>query len=187
ASGTVPSGPFRVLLAIGMTDSMVRAGFLTFLPFLLTSKGASLSMLGLALSLLFAGGAAGKLVCGWLGQRFGMLSVVTGTEMLTALAMLAAVPLPLEAMLALLPLLGVALNGTSSVLYGTVPELVEPERRARAFAVFYTGGSIAGGIGPLVGGALGDTLGLATMIAILAVFALATIPLAIRLRPALAR
>jgi len=29
--------------------------------------------------------------------------------------------------LIVLPLIGVALNGTSSVLYGTVPELVAPE------------------------------------------------------------
>ncbi|MBL8701665.1 MAG: MFS transporter [Alphaproteobacteria bacterium] len=185
ASGAVPTGPFRLLLAIGMTDSMVRAGFLTFLPFLLASKGASLSLLGLALSLLFAGGAAGKLVCGWLGHRFGMLPVVIGTEALTALTLLAALPLPLEVLLVLLPILGIALNGTSSVLYGTVPELVAPERRARAFAVFYTAGSLAGGLGPLVGGALGDTLGLATMIALLALCALATIPLAVRLRPSL--
>lgn len=183
--GTVPRGPFQLLLAIGMTDSAVRAGFLTFLPFLLTSKGASLSMLGLALSLLFAGGAAGKLVCGWLGDRFGVLPLVVATEGLTAIMLLAALPLPLDALLILLPLLGLALNGTSSVLYGTVPELVPAERRARAFAVFYTAGSIAGGIGPLIGGLLGDVLGLPIMIAVLAAAALVTIPLAILLRPSL--
>lgn len=184
-SGAIPPGPFRLLLAIGMTDSMVRAGFLTFLPFLLTSKGAGLSTLGLALSLLFAGGAVGKLVCGWLGHRFGVLPVVVATEGLTAATLLAALPLPIELLLVLLPFLGVALNGTSSVLYGTVPELVAPERRARAFAIFYTAGSIAGGLGPLIGGALGDTLGLTTMIALLAIAALATIPLAVVLRPSL--
>lgn len=183
--GATPRGPFRLLLAIGMTDSAVRAGFLTFLPFLLTSKGASLSMLGLALSLLFAGGAAGKLVCGWLGDRFGVLPLVVATEGMTAIALLAAIWLPLDMLLVLLPLLGLALNGTSSVLYGTVPELVPAERRARAFAVFYTAGSIAGGAGPLIGGALGDALGLPVMIALLAAAALVTIPLAVLLRPSL--
>lgn len=183
--GTVPRGPFRLLLAIGMTDSAVRAGFFTFLPFLLTSKGASLSMLGLALSLLFAGGATGKLVCGWLGDRFGVLPLVVATEGMTAVALLAAIWLPLDMLLVLLPLLGLALNGTSSVLYGTVPELVPSERRARAFAVFYTAGSIAGGAGPLIGGALGDALGLPIMIALLAAAALVTIPLAVLLRASL--
>ena len=42
------------------------------------------------------------------------------------------------------------LNGTSSVLYGTIPEFVSPERRTHAFAIFYTGGSVAGATGPLL-------------------------------------
>ena len=52
------------------------------------------------------------------------------TEGLTAFGILALLPLPLFAGLLVLPLIGVALNGTSSVLYGTVPELVAPERRS---------------------------------------------------------
>jgi predicted MFS family arabinose efflux permease len=46
--------------------------------------------------------------------------------------------------LILLPLLGLSLKGTSSVLYGPVPELAPPKRRTRAFGLFYTGGSLAG-------------------------------------------
>jgi hypothetical protein len=38
----------------------------------------------------------------------------------------------------LLPVLGLALNGTSSVLYGTVPELAREGEAGRAFALFYT-------------------------------------------------
>jgi predicted MFS family arabinose efflux permease len=82
----------------------------------------------------------------------------------------------------LLPLLGLALNGTSSVLYGSIPELVPPEKRTRAFSIFYTGGSVAGAIGPLAGGALGDIFGLNTMVIALAVAAAITIPLAMPLR-----
>jgi hypothetical protein len=58
---------FPVLLTIGVIDSARRKGFLTFLPFLLQSKGAGLSEIGLALTMVFAGGAAGKVVCGFLG------------------------------------------------------------------------------------------------------------------------
>ena len=39
----------------------------------------------------------------------------------TALPILAVIVLPLVAVVILLPVLGVMLNGTSSVLYGTVP------------------------------------------------------------------
>src|SRR5258706_11586733 len=57
-------GGFSLLLAIGILDSAVRMGFLTFLPFLLKAKGASLPDIGLALALVFIGGAAGKFACG---------------------------------------------------------------------------------------------------------------------------
>jgi len=32
-------------------------------------KGADMPTIGIALTLIFTGGAAGKLVCGWLGAR----------------------------------------------------------------------------------------------------------------------
>ena len=55
-----------------MLDSAVRMAFLLFLPFLLQAKGAALTVVGLALSLVFVGGALGKAACGWLGARFGV-------------------------------------------------------------------------------------------------------------------
>ena len=54
-------------------------------------------------------------------------------------------------MLLLVPV-GVALNGTSSVLYGTVAEFVRDDRQSRSFGLFYTLGSAAGAIAPLVFG-----------------------------------
>src|SRR5260221_7171095 len=56
---------FPVLLLIGIIDSATRMGFLTFLPFLLKARVADLPTVGIALTLIFAGGAAGKLVCGY--------------------------------------------------------------------------------------------------------------------------
>ena len=99
-------GGFGLLLAIGVLDSGVRMGFLIFLPFLLQAKGADLPLVGLAFTLLFLGGAAGKFACGWLGARFGMLATVLATETGTAIAILAVLALPLAPALALLPLLG---------------------------------------------------------------------------------
>lgn len=71
-----------------------------------------------------------RVLCGFLGARIGVLATVYLTEGLTAAGILAVLPLPFGGSLALLPLIGVALNGTSSVLYGTVPELV-PRRAPR--------------------------------------------------------
>src|ERR1700716_4207098 len=86
---------FPVLLAIGMLDSATRMGFLLFLPFVLTAKGASVPMIGLALTAVFVGGAAGKLVCGFVGARIGAIPTVWLTEGLTAALIVALLPLQL--------------------------------------------------------------------------------------------
>ena len=84
-----------------------------------------------------------------------------------------------------MPLIGVALNGTSSVLYGTVPELVAPERRQRAFSIFYTGGVGAGALSPVLYGMVSDLLSVPVMMMLIAAVVLVTLPLAWGLRPAL--
>jgi MFS family permease len=180
-----PRGPFFLLLAIGILDSGTRMGFLAFLPFVLRAKGAATPTIGLALTLIFAGGAAGKLVCGLLGARLGVLRTVLLTEVATALGIFALAPLPLIGALACLPLIGVALNGTSSVLYGTVPELVAPAQRERAFGLFYTGTIGGGAIAPVLYGVVGDAIGPAHAIMVVALVCLATLPLAWALNPSL--
>ncbi|MBI4806768.1 MAG: MFS transporter [Desulfovibrio sp.] len=179
---TFPITPaFASLSAIGVLDSATRVGLLTFLPFLLRDKGADLPTLGLALGLIFAGGAAGKLACGILASRLGILRSVILTETATACAILCMVFLPLSGELLLCPVLGVVLNGTSSILYGSVPELVDPPRN-EAFAFFYTVGIGSGAVAPFFYGLLGDALGVVTTLVIVAVMVLATTPLTFPLR-----
>jgi MFS family permease len=144
-------------------------------------KGADLPMIGVALSLVFAGGAAGKLGCGWLGARLGAVRATWVTEGATAAGILLLLPLPLVAALALLPVIGMALNGTSSVLYGTVPELAAPARRQRAFGFFYTGGVGAGALAPVLYGIVGDLVSVPNMMLLVAAIVLLTLPLAWRL------
>ena len=178
---------FPVLLSIGVIDSAIRMAFLTFLPFLLTAKGANLPTIGLALTLVFAGGAVGKLVCAFIGDRIGAIATVWLTEGLTAITILALLPLPLEAAMFLLPVIGIALNGTSSVLYGSVPDIVAPERRQRAFGVFYTGSIGAGALAPVLFGLLGDRFGVTAALVVVACVVLLTLPLALILKPILPR
>lgn len=176
--------PYWLLFSIHIADDLVRTGFLIFLPFLLRDKGADLPTIGLGLSLMFAGGAAGKLVMGWVGQKLGVVPSVLLTEAATTLLILAALPLSIDFALLLLPIVGLVLNGTSSVLYGTIPEFVSPERRTKAFAVFYTGGSVAGATGPLLFGLFGDVVGLTTALVAVSCVALTTLPMVWTLRPA---
>jgi MFS transporter, FSR family, fosmidomycin resistance protein len=176
---------FPTLLTIGVIDSAVRMAFLTFLPFVLSAKGAGLPTIGLALTLVFAGGAVGKLICAFIGARIGTIATVWLTEGLTAIAIVALLPLSLEAGMLLLPLIGIALNGTSSVLYGTVPDLVSPARRARAFSIFYTGSIGAGALAPTLFGMVGDVMGVAVAMMVIAATVLLTLPLTLILKPVL--
>ena len=115
-----------------------------------------------------------------------MTRTVILTESGTALAILAVIALPLAPVLLLLPVLGVMLNGTSSVLYGTVPDLAPGGQVERAFAVFYTwtlGGSALAA--PLVYGRLGDAAGPHWAAVAAAATALAAVPLMLVLAPAL--
>jgi MFS family permease len=167
----------RALILTGVLDSAVRMGFLTFLPFLLQAKGAGTAGIGLALTLLFIGGAFGKLFCGYLGVRIGMMKTVWLTETCTALLIVAALYLPLAELMLMLPVLGLVLNGTSSVLYGAVPDLASAGQRERAFALFYTGTIGGGALAPVLMGGVGDALGVPVAVMVLAGMLLVTLPL----------
>ena len=137
-----------------------------------------MEQVGLALMLIFAGGAAGKLACGYLAERIGVIRTVVLTEAATGGGIILLIFLPLAPALVALPVLGAALNGTSSVLYGSVADFVSPERRARAFGLFYTLGVAAGAASPSIFGVVSDLTGVTTTIAIIGAGALTTIPLA---------
>ncbi len=173
---------FQALSAIGIIDNTTRTAFLTFLPFLLIAKGSTVSGVGLALALVFAGGATGKFVCGVLAERLGVIRTVVLTELVTGAGILALLPLPLAPALALLPVLGVGLNGTSSVLYGTVADLVTPERRSRAYGLFYTLGVGSGALAPPLYGLVSDLWGVPVTLTVIGLAILTTIPLSQFLR-----
>jgi FSR family fosmidomycin resistance protein-like MFS transporter len=175
-------GGFGVLLAIGVLDTATRMGYLLFLPFLIHARGGSSATVGLGLALVFVGGALGKASCGWLGQRVGVIWSVVATEVATAALIVVTCFTPITAMLVFLPLLGMMLNGTSSVLYGTVPELAPKGSTSRAFALFYTGVIGSGGLAPIAYGAIADHS--SRMIGILASAATAAliVPLVFSLR-----
>jgi MFS family permease len=177
---------FGALTAIGMIDNATRTGFLTFVGFVLIAKGSSVAGVGLALSLIFAGGATGKFVCGLIADRVGVIRTVVFTEAATTLGILTVLVTPLPVALAVLIPLGVALNGTSSVLYGTVADLVLPERRSRAYGLYYTLTMMASSLSPLVYGIASDAFGVIPTLVVVATMVLTTIPLCLVLRPVVA-
>jgi MFS transporter, FSR family, fosmidomycin resistance protein len=178
------AGGFGLLLTIGALDTATRMGYLLFLPFLLHNRGAASATVGLGLALLFIGGALGKAACGWLGQHLGVTWSVIATELATALLIAVTLTLPLAPLLAILPLLGLVLNGTSSLLYGTVPDLAPKGDVGRGFAIFYTGVLGAGGLAPIAYGVIADHSNRTVGILAAALTAAVTVPLVLALRPA---
>ena len=121
---------------------------------------------------MFAGGALGKYSCGVLADRLGIIRLVVATEVLTAFGIVALIYLPLLFAFLLLPLVGLVMNGTSSVLYGTVTEFVAKNKEARAFSLYYTIVLASGAIAPLIFGLIGDFMSVQFSLHIVAIMAL---------------
>jgi MFS transporter, FSR family, fosmidomycin resistance protein len=169
---------YRVLIGFGVADSLIRGALFVLLPFLLIAKGAAAPTAGVALTLVFLGGALGKLTCAWVARRLGIVATIVVAQTLTAAGTVAVLALPLSAALVLLPVLGIALNGVTTVIYGSVPSYAPPERRTHALSVFYTVAIGSGALAPPLSGLLGDLVGIPAAIVTIALLTLATIPLA---------
>ena len=181
--GIRDSKRFSSLLTIGIIDITTRIALLTFLPFLLLQKGIPMNRVGFGLTLLFAGGAVGKFACGVLAEWFGIIPMVVGTEVLTSAGILSLIWSASSFTWFILPLLGVVLNGTSSVLYATVAEIIAPSARSRGYGLYYGITLGSGAIAPIVYGLLTDSFGLSFTIIAIALIVLVTLPLTRYLSP----
>ena len=175
---------FTALCMIEVLDSTTRSGFLTLVAFLLIARGLPEGWAALSVPIILIGGMAGKLACGLLAERFGISRMVIITEIATGCGVLATLALPTLGAFLVLPLVGVVLNGTSSVLYGTIGDFVEKDRLPRAFGAIYTIGSVCGIASPLGYGFLGDLYGVETSIALMGALIFLAVPIALLLRPA---
>lgn len=173
---------FALLSIIAVIDNSTRVGVLTFLPFLMADKGLDAARVSFLLTLIFACGAAGKLGCGFLADRFGNVGVIVITEAITAIAALLVLPVDPLMLVPVLIAFGFVLNGTSSVLYSSVAEMVHVDRRARTYGLFYTFSTGAGALAPLPYGFLADGIGIPNTFIVIAAATLATLPLALAMR-----
>jgi len=164
-------------VAVGIIDITTRTALLTFLPFLLLEKGIPTARVGFALTLLFAGGAVGKFVCGVLAERLGIIPMVVGTEILTSAGILSLLWSSNSLTWFILPWVGVFLNGTSSVLYATVAEMISPSARSRGYGLYYAITLGSGAVAPMVYGILTDFFGLSFTLIAIAFVVLLTLPL----------
>ena len=154
---------FGALTGMVFFDSAVQAGFLTFLAFLMIEKEVPASLGAFAVVLTLTGGVFGKFICGFLAARLGMIRSLVLIECLTAAGIVALLALPPLPAYFVLPLVGVVLQGSSTITYGSVGDLVDEARRSRGFGLIYTTASIAATVAPLGFGLIADRFGLTTM------------------------
>ena len=179
-------GALVTLSWIGFLDSATRGAALVFLPFVMAAKDIGFVQTSALLFVLFVGGAAGKFAVGWLGDRYGFVNLVWATKGLTAVALALSLAAPPVAMAPLMLVLGVGLNGTSSILYATVADFVPARRRARLYGVYYTtneGGTI---LAPPLYGFIGELFSLNVAMLAMAVATAAILPVSLTLRKHLA-
>ena len=92
--GITDRGGFVSLCAIGAIDSATRAGVLTFVAFLMLAKDVSEGWALQAIPAVLVGGMVGKLACGYLADRIGVIRTVVITEVATAVGIILVVVLP---------------------------------------------------------------------------------------------
>lgn len=177
---------FTALVVIVFLDIAVQSGFLTFLAFLMLEKQVPAGLAAFAVVLTLAGGIFGKFGCGFLADRIGVRSSLVIVECLTAAGIVAILLSPTLLAYVLLPVLGMVLQGSSSITYATVSDLVRADRQSRGFAAIYTIASAASIAGPIVFGVVGDRFGLTPAMLTMAVVVLLPLPLSALLRTTMA-
>lgn len=173
---------FIALACIIFTDIMVQDAFFVFIPFVMLEKEVPMSLAALAVVLTLAGGVFGKFGCGVLAAKIGVVRSLILTEILTAVGILVILLAPTLVAFLMLPLLGVVLQGSSSITYGAVSELVSEERQSRGFAAIYTIASAASVTGVVAFGLVSDLFGLSISLSLMAVVVLLPIGFSVVLR-----
>ena len=176
---------FTALAIIVFLDIAVQAGFLTFLAFLMIENEVPATLGAFAVVLTLAGGVFGKFVCGLLSMRLGVIRSLVVVECLTALGIVAILYLPTLIGYCLLPVIGMALQGSSSITYGTVADLMNDDRQSRGFGLIYSIANAAAISAPILFGLIADQYGMAPTMLTMACIVLLPLPLCLLLRRAL--
>ena len=167
---------FMALCLTVFLDTAVQTIFLVFVVFVVADKGVATHLAAFAVVLTLIGGIFGKAGCGYLAQRIGIRSAFVLAQCATALGIVAvALGTPMAAF-ALLPVLGMFLQGSTSITYGAIADLISSNRQSRGFAMIYTVSSLSAIVGPTVFGVLSDYSGLGTAMLAMAAISLLAIP-----------
>jgi FSR family fosmidomycin resistance protein-like MFS transporter len=156
-------------------DTLAQSVFLTFIAFLLLDKGAGDALSSLGVVLALSGGMVGKLVSGYLAVRYGDRNAFRILQLVTISGLMLLAILPALPILILLPLIGIAVQGSTTVTYGALSDFIRRDRQSRGFAIIYTLSSLSAVVGPVTFGGLADLYGVELSLVILAVLTTVTL------------
>lgn len=173
--GILDRRAYGALLLSIFLDNVAQAGILVFIPFLMLSKGVPLFYAMLGTVVILIGGVFGKAVCGFLAERMGVRPAFALVQFATALGIVCVVLASSWFAFALLLPLGIVAQGSTSITYSVVDDLIDPQRTARGYALMYGSTGIAAALGPFVFGLAGDRFGMAVAMTTMAITALVAI------------
>ena len=173
---------FGTIGSIGFIDSGIRSAALAFLPFILKDKGLVDNQIFIMLTFLLAGGALGKFLCGWLDDRYGSMFLIWATKFITALLLVYTLFVPSALLIPLMFVLGIGLNGTSSVLYSLVSLFIPSKNRSVGYGYYYTITELGGTLAPILFGIVADIFNIRKTIMLMGLSTLVILPASLILK-----
>tara|TARA_Y100000588_G_scaffold175565_1_gene189628 strand:- start:5472 stop:6674 length:1203 start_codon:yes stop_codon:yes gene_type:complete len=173
---------FGTIGSIGFIDSGIRSAALAFLPFILKDKGLVDNQIFIMLTFLLAGGALGKFLCGWLDDRYGSMFLIWATKFITAVLLVYTLFVPSALLIPLMFVLGIGLNGTSSVLYSLVSLFITSKNRSVGYGYYYTITESGGTLAPILFGIVADIFNIRKTIMLMGLSTLVILPASLILK-----
>jgi sugar phosphate permease len=151
-----------LLSTSGAFRSMTQMALLTFLPLYLARElGYSPFLIGAAMFALQAAGLAAAPIAGYLSDRLGRRSVMSGSMAMTALVLLAmAVAGRTQAFVAFIAVLGFFLYAIRPVIQAWIIESTPKNMGGSSIGILFGAQSLGASVAPLIGGMIADRYGL---------------------------
>jgi len=167
---------FKILTLFTISRSLLRGALTVFLPVYLNSKGASIWMAGLSLSVVQFSGAAGTIFSGTISDRIGRKRTLMITAIFSPILMGLFMVVDGILMYPVLLLMGLFLLAPMPVMLAAVNEIPN-DHPAFVNGIYMMINFIINSAAIMTIGLLGDSIGLEMTYIIAAVLAIASIPI----------
>ena len=172
----------KILAAFTLSRSLMRGALTIFLPVYLSSKGASIWVAGISLSVVQLTGAAGTIFSGTISDRVGRKATLMVTAIFSPLLMWAFMMVEGIFIFPLLLVMGLFLLAPMPVMLAAVNE-IKSEQPAFLNGIYMMINFIINSAAVMLIGFMGDRIGLDLTYKISAVVALTAIPVIIKMKP----